>query len=191
MVKKIILWSVTGLVGLLAIATGIISLIKSDFKQVALDTYASIQVYDKTSSSFLDYNPNSDEYKQIVNLYNESFDESVLISLFSGAYGFEGGVVQGHVDLSARMDTSGKQYIMFFSIDEKVLTVDSKLYKNNADSIVKYNRMVLEINNTSALSEASLYIIDESESTQDELVSYYKVSMLAHFKDLHNYIINL
>ena len=186
---KISLIVLAAVVSALAITVLILALVKSDFKQVSLDNYKFAEVYQGTTKTDTIYLNNQSEYAKMVELYNKSFDERVLVSLFTGAYKADTGVEEK--TLSNVISSESSNYIVFTSVDEKTLVVNGKTYTNSSNQQVKFTRLIVELNASSSLETATIYIVDDTNSSDTTFVSYYRVNVIAKFAELNNYVNSL
>ena len=75
------------IVGLIAASAITLALVKSNFNQVIdTDKISGITVYMDSKDNYYDAETGADVFNKIKNLYNQGTKESVLSSMFQGAY---------------------------------------------------------------------------------------------------------
>ena len=139
------------------------------------------------------YAKNSEEYKELLRLYNESFETTVFGALFQGR-ALEGVTEEeGHKSLSS---LSGPYLEFNYTTSQKVyvngeLLVDylAKQGKSPMVSNTDYISAVVEVYNTTSLSQIRVYFKYRDTGTND--YSYIRLATYAKQSALYDYIEDL
>lgn len=199
--KKIISIIVLSIVGLLVAATitlAIVPVSTYDAVKGATQTSKSpdyITVYKNGKSNT--YLPGAVNYETVsTNIkakYEDSLKASILSSFFQGAMSYDEAVEKSTTSgIDNVLKTNGSVYVEFNWNEAQTLYFDGAEYKvtnNKTEKTVSFTSLAVEVKNTDAYEKVTVYVIDNS--TSSSRVSNYKISTLAHQKDLYNYIISL
>lgn len=188
MKKKIGLIAVLSLVGLLAVAVILCSIIKVNFlpetKEPLKITIQSIEdsskqaFYNTTSSSF-----NEEDYKKIVAEFKNSFNQSVISAMFNGTLGNQAKIS----DKTKITFTEKAGYkITFGYADYQNIKLNGEAYKNtsNTNEVVEFKELQFVVTEAGGFNNISIYYVDDSGAT----TYYYQLKTIANTLGLYNLI---
>lgn len=161
---------------------------------VKYDKIWAMEVYNANfkSDQGMTLSTDSETYKDIMRLYQESLKENNLSSLFQGAKGFDESekVKNEEVKIADVIDNKEGTYVVhlmysekqFLQIDgENVVDEDSK-----TKEAVKFDSLYVEVKNTANFTEYKIYLADSGSK-----YSSWNVSLIAQQSDLYAYIADL
>ena len=147
-----------------------------------------IKIHTNNSSSInngLTFSNDSSEYKEILNLYNNSFKTKVISALFQGKLGEGVKVKEGYKSFS----TLTGAYLEFFYNETQTLYVNGEKYEANIVSDESYYVIAIEVTNSTNLTEVNAYFKYKNSNSSD--YSYLRLTSYATQADLFDYIENL
>ena len=161
--------------GIVAIAVLLCAIIKIDFKpEVNVPTYASsgVQIR-KTEGDYTSFRgvESEENYNEIIKKYNDSFKLTVLYSLFSGKIGSKTKIT--HV--TSKTNAIGYE-VKFNFAEEQIL--------NNNDDTIEYSKIFFSVEKDKGLEEKTIWLYSGEND-------YYKITTIANFDSLANYISEL
>ena len=193
-VLTIVALSIFVAIAVTAIVLGVVTrdynqVINSDVNAIEVKKVGASNVYLKDDAE----QENKDVFAEILNKYYVGTKESILSSLFQGAYSTDAKaeVVKTTVGISSLNPSSETFYLRFYFATEQTLKtydevyVDSKL--TTMDKTVKFNSVVLQVENNTQLNKVTMYVVDKNNSN----TSYYQVKYSTHHTELFEYIKNL
>ncbi|MBO7508283.1 MAG: hypothetical protein J6T39_01395 [Clostridia bacterium] len=126
----------------------------------------------------------TDAYNKFMTLYNDSFKTTLFGAMFGGKLG--SGVVEkeGYKSLSSLTGTC----VEFFYTQSQKLIVNGKTYDAKIVSNTDYISIVIEINNTTILSEVNAYFKYRDTGTNN--YSYVRLVSFAAQTELHDFVEN-
>ena len=127
----------------------------------------------------------SEEYNEIMKLYKESFGSKVLTSLLQGKLNRQVEVTEGYKSISSLTGP----YLVFCYESSQKLVLNGKEYKAEIVSDSNFIEVVVEVKNTTNLTEINAYF--KYRDTGLNNYSYVRFSTLAAQSNLYNYIENL
>lgn len=148
----------------------------------------SIEIHTSNSSSTQNkmfVSKNSKEYDEIIKLYNESFGSKVLTAIFQGKLNRQVEVTEGYKSISSLTGP----YLVFCYESSQKLVLNGKEYKADIVSDSNFIEVVIEVKNTTNLTEINAYF--KYRDTGLNNYSYVRFSTLAAQSNLYNYIENL
>ncbi len=192
--KKIALISVSAVVALIVITIIVLALVKTTFFSLNVSNASSLRVFvnGEEISVGICTNPDkhnlaSNEGQKIFNQIEEksktNSQESVLTCIVSGAFGFEA-TWEEQENSKDTIKSSDKIIIEYIFDEQQILYMNGEEQKDSEDNVIKYSRLMLEVNNTTDLANTKVYLIENS--TDDE--SNFVVTFLAKQADLYEYI---
>lgn len=183
------------LVGLIAASAITLALVKSNFNQVIdTDKISGITVYLDSKDNYYDANTSADVFNKIKELYNEGTKESVLSSLFQGAYSdeAEAEVVTATTSTSTLKTPAAGTIVLKINFSETIKLVvngetieDSSIY--GEDKAIYFNTVYFNVENNETLTKVRCYIV----SNTNQNYSYRQVMYATHHSALYDYLNDL
>ena len=193
------IFSIIAIVLIVGIVASLItlSLVKTDYNELNIGTDVQEIVVYKGSleGSFTPNNianPDSEEvYNKIIELYNKGTKESVLASLFQGAYSesAQPEIVRGAGTVTP---TDSALYVRFIfdAEDAPVITLDGEEWIDSdvSENTLQYYSVWVEVEDNATLTKVTAYY----QYSEGSYNSYnYKISYLSQHADLYDYILQL
>ncbi len=184
--KKIITIVALSIIGVLIATTITLGFVNSNFKQINVDDAISVTVY-KDNSTNVYYKTDGGEYNDLTDLYNKQSVQSVLVSLFTGAYSVDASVENESLTISNKV--SSGYWLVYRFDDAQVLSIDGKEYedKTQTSTQVTFTKFALEVTETNGMELVTIYIYSISYPTQTS----HTVSVYADTSEIYNYINDL
>lgn len=191
---KTALISVCSVVGAIIIAIIILAVVSSNFYKPSIDGARDMKIWvdgsifgvgmytnpDKYGDTGSD-NEGQKVYKNVAEKYNATTKESVLTCIFSGAYGF-GEKVEDKTTTLSNIKASG--IVLEYTFEgEQTITMNDKIQKDKDGNTIKFNKIFVEVKNTTDLTETYAYLYNTKND--DSLI---RVTFLAKQAELYNYI---
>ena len=183
----------------IAITAIVLAIVKRDYNQVVNSDVISIEVKKAGASNVYLKDDTEEEnrtvFNDLLNKYYQGTKESILSSLFQGAYSSdaEAEVVKTTTTVSSLSASSEVFYLRFyfyFSICQ-TLKINNKVYEDTRlttlDKTVKFKSVILKVENNTTLNKVTMYIVDSSYPS----TSYYQVKYTTHHSALFDYIEDL
>ena len=122
-----------------------------------------------------------DFYNEFVRLYNSSFELTLLYSIFSGKISREQTIE--NVGTKAPSYTAG-YVITFLYADEQEIKVNGKVWHEsvNSNTATTYKKVIFNIFEGKGLTTSFIYFYNNETNT------YYKLTTLANYDNLYNFI---
>ena len=170
------------------LSSEILGFVNTNFAQFSVQESVSVEVWKNNKNQLFYKDTNTDEFNEIVNLYNKSSKVSILTALFTGAYSVDADIENENTSMTNKI-TSG--YWLVFKFDEaQTLKLDGENYKDKTSSStdpIKFSKIYLQVTNTEGMSIVNAYVCDSKTST----TAKYTMSIYADQTALYNYITNL
>lgn len=185
--KKILTIVALSLVGLLVVTTIVLGFIPSNFAQVSVDNSHKAEVYvNNKYKTYYDYE-NSDVMDKLKDLFDEQSKQSVLKSLFTGAYSNDPEVINETTNMSTKL-TSGNWIIYYFE-EAQILYINGKEYEDKTQSTtttVTFEKLALSVTETDGMELVTMYIFDTDNNTATHTLKVY-----ADLTDTLSYVMSL
>lgn len=183
--KKISQFIAYAILGVVVIGLVLTAVLKKSFApNIAIPTCASggvgIEVPNMAKYDTLG-TEDEDMYNEFVSIYNSSFELTILYSLFSGKISREQSIE--NVGKTAPNYTAG--YVVKFTYPEaQTLKVNGEVWHEsiNSDSETLYKKVVFAVFEGKGLTSTYIYFYDDVNN------NYYKLTTLANFDNLYNFI---
>lgn len=193
--KLIISISLLSVLGILIITTIVLACLKKDYNVNVNDPY-QIRIYSTENSNFYEYtfDKEDQEYKDIMKLYNESSVENYLTLFLAGKLNKESYIDNLNSQTSVISNVINKNpdhYYVEFVYGElnNLMLNDEPFYKAGTDDVVRYNKLLLEVKNTSSVEEVKIYVENYSQySTTNSISSSYQFVTYANQGELYDLI---
>lgn len=183
-ISQIILYLVLGVVVLGLVLCAVIKVnFKPEIQVPMTDAIGQIEITTTDGTSKVESSKENIDVKKFNNLFNSSFELSVLYSLFSGKLGSEMEVTK----LTKEPTVSGYK-VQFLYTEDVNLVINGKeqTIANNSTTPIKYNRVVFGVEAEKGLTNVALYFYQQGTTN-----TYYKVSTIANYNSLYNFISDL
>lgn len=192
--KKIVSIAICAVMFAIALAVVISAIVPKNFS-FNFDQPQSITVYKSGAQNGATYNKNDTNeqnakiYNQILKLYNSSFKVGSLSAFFQGKAFSSVSTVDQYKNLYSIISGSGDStYIeLTFSQDQDVIARGVTLASNETT----YRSVVIEITNSSTLTQVSAYLVNPTNQAKGSYPSYVKYTSYANFADLYDYLSNM
>ena len=148
----------------------------------------AIEIHTSSSNSALNkvfVQKGSNQYEEIMKLYNNSFNSKFLTALFQGKSNQKIKVEEGYKSISS---LSGPYLVFCYNSSQK-LVLNGKEYKASIISDSNFIEIVIEVKNSTSLTEINAYF--KYRDTGLNNYSYVRFSTLAVQSNLYEYIENL
>ncbi|MBE5736221.1 MAG: hypothetical protein E7356_02540 [Clostridiales bacterium] len=195
--KRVISITVIALVAALIITTIVLAIVPKKMQNVIGDNYIMVRAYvDGTEVN--KYLKNSDEFKKISELHEESLEDSLLSAIFQGSGKFDVKVKTADYSnvLSSVAEVAGTNVLVFEfpSQDDgkqifQTLEVNGEVYKDSNslnESTVEYDMIVMPLVDSDNYDLCTIYLANSVTK-----VSSYKVEFFAHQSELYDYVASL
>jgi cell division protein YceG involved in septum cleavage len=186
--KKIITIVALCVVGVLVVTTMALGFINTSFAQVEISDAISVTVHKGGSKNQIYYKDTDAEYfNKFVEMFNTQSEQSILKSLFTGAYSIEPEVINETTGMSSKL-TSG-YWVVYRFADAQTLKIDGEEYvdKSQQDTKVTYKKLALSVVETEGMKLVTMYIfnnVDDSNAT-------HTIKVYADLTATYNYISDL
>lgn len=186
--KKALTIVALSLVGILVITTIVLGFVTTSFEQVTISDAISVTVHKGTSTQIYYKDTDSDDYNKFVEMYNKQSKQSILKSLFTGAFSEKAEVINETTSMSSKL-TSG--YWLIYNFDnEQILKIDGKEYVDKTQTTttqVTYKKLAIYIVDTEDMDLVTMYIFDSKSST----TASHTIKVYADLSETYNYINDL
>ena len=194
--KKIAIIAVGAIISAIIITILILALVQSTFYSPSLNGVNSLNVYVDGKSIGVgectdvnEFPPAEGEkptkgqeiFAGIMEANKNSSNESVLTCIFAGTYAFEEGWKAVDVELSTIKETG---YVIEYKFkEEQTLIINGEEQRDTDNNLIKYNSILIQINDTNDLTETSAYLCKTNSSK-----SKIKINYLSRQANLYDYI---
>jgi hypothetical protein len=126
---------------------------------------------------------NTERYNEIVDEFNQSFNESVLTSVFSGKSGFTS-IVSEYGKTNPNTNFTGFR-VEFVYEQEKTIMLNDKPYNppTNTSKTISYTKILFDVTEEEGMARHYIYYVSFDEVSQKNV--YYQQSVMCDFSDLH------
>lgn len=189
---KVLTIVAVALVLMIAAAAITLSIVKTNFNQVInTDKVNAITVYMEDKDNCYTAENNKEVFEKIKELYNKGTKESIISSLFQGAYSknAQPEALSTSKSVSSLQTPGTNEYILKFSFTEnQALVVDKETITDSSiygtDKTVYFDTAYFVVQNNSTLTKVNCYIVSSSSSSY----CYRYVSFATHHSELFEYI---
>ena len=164
--KKILTIVALSLVGLLITTTIVLGFIPSDFSQLSVNEAVSVTYHKGTAHQVYYKNTDAEVFNDLVELFESQSEQSVLKSLFTGAYSNEPTVKNEATSMTTKL-TNGKWLVYRFD-NAQTLYINGVEYEDLTQTVtttVTYTKLAVSITETEGLEEVTMYIFDTQTAT--------------------------
>lgn len=187
--KKALTIVALSLVGILVITTIVLGFVTTSFEQVTISDAISVTVHKGTSTQIYYKDTDSDDYNKFVEMYNKQSKQSILKSLFTGAFSEKAEVINETTNNFSSKLTSG--YWLIYNFDnEQILKIDGKEYVDKTQTTttqVTYKKLAIYVVDTEDMDLVTMYIFDSKSSTS----ATHTIKVYADLSETYNYINDL
>ncbi len=193
--KKTVSIILAVVLGIIAVTTIVLSLVKINFNSSIDLNFGGVDVY-KNGSHLSYYDNESDEAKQIKSYLESGFKENIIASLFQGGLsGKAKAQVVNKTTTSLESDTKNSEnvFIKISYNSEQTLKLNGEVYKDEQEKEVKYKEILVKVENSNTLTATNIYFVryDSTNGSSSSLMSDYYVSTVSHLSGLYGYIADL
>lgn len=182
--RRIVSIILLAVIALLSFTIILFAFVPKNF-DVGLNAPALVEIHTGKSGPAEVYQSTTDEYKKIMELYNESFKTTLLDSMLQGKL-FSGPTAkEGYMPESLITGT----YLVFTYSEPQKIKINGKDYKANIISDTEYIKVYVEVGNSSNLAEMNAYFAYKATGTNN--YSYVRVCSFAKQAKLYEYVNNL
>ncbi len=176
--KKLGLLITIALVGLVVVTTIILGVVKKDYSPSVQTNYQSVIITNTNDSNFNYAGGKLDEkesYNKIVELYNNSFKQSILASLFSGNLSNEITVTYSSGSVPSM---SGYKIVWALNSEGEKIKLT-----NNLETEYVINKLTIGIEDSNSFKSVVIYA-----NIKDSTVTHLKITTKANFEALYDYL---
>ena len=186
--KKILTIVALSLVSLLIVTTIVLGFIPSDFSQLSVNEAVSVTYHKGAAHQVYYKNTDAEVFNDIVDLFEEQSKQSVLKSLFTGAYSNEASVKNEATSMTNKL-TSG-QWLVFKFDNAQTLYINGEEYEDKTHTTtttVTYKKLAMSVIETEGLEKVTMYIFDSQNAT----TATHTITIYANLTATLEYIDNL
>lgn len=203
-VKTILSIVLLAVLASLMIGITMVNLLKKDFlKPTGLKNTepAYVKVYKKASQDYEMFEKGSEEYNKIMELYNDSFSESIMNLIFNGKLKEDVTVTnktQSSLLTSVVAKATSTIYVQFCYNTPQEMMLNGEVYKNTANNSQKYLSLLMEVRETTEMEAITIYVERANPKTiggethytpySDRIYSSYRYNTFAKQADLYSYL---
>jgi hypothetical protein len=193
---KVLTIVAVALVALIAATAITLSIVKTDFNQVInTEKVDSITVYLQDKDNCYSTENYPDEFNKMKELYNVGTKETILSTLFQGAFSEEAKaeVIPTSKSVSSLKtpETENSFVLKFTFSEQQKLVVNGETITDSSihgtDKSVYYDTVYLNVEDHDTLTKVRCYIVSSSASTY----CHRYVSFSAHHSELYDYVAGL
>lgn len=200
--KKVLSFSIAGLLVAILVATIVTALVKSSFYYpINNDEVMIVQVW-KNGALHTEYkSANEDDAEiidEILSLNKKGFQETVLASIFLNHYSHKTHVVYNSTSVNNILTSPLNEFVIildftnYYQENTKTLELFGEVYKDTTkptgDSTVQYKKMIFQVSNTDSLNEITIYLENTVNAAPNLNNSLYQIKTLAKQDKLYNYL---
>lgn len=197
--KKIFSIAAITILSIIAISVISLAFIKTGYNQLTVSN--TIEVYYGSSHNTF-YADSSNEnslkvYNKLKELYLKGTEESILSSLFQGAYSESGKASVEKSGWTFTTSSSSSAVYLKFTFGEQnlqTIKINDKTYEDEnlstSDKTIKYDAVWVEIVNSGSLTKITAYFRNTTNNNTSNY-SDYRIKFLARHAELHSYIVEL
>ncbi len=186
--KKVLSIVALCLIGILAGTIIVLSCVNKDFNlnlqnpdfvEVWINSSTDRKTFEKDDS----YAENKEIYNEIMNLYNESFKQKLMSSLFNGTIGEKAVIKNWGYNKSTTSVTNSGTWLVFGYNDTQTLKVNGKDYTDNTSNSKNYKKLYIQVKNSDNMTTFDIYV--QKDGTTN---SYYYYTARAKQANLYKYL---
>lgn len=145
-----------------------------------------IRAQNSTNVDLIDSNQNNSRFNDFYKQFEKAFNQNYLTAIFSGNIAFS-----QRVELMTSVPAY-KDLVMTFTYSEpQNVKVNNKDYAYHTDTskILKYTKVVFDLQKELAFTENYLYFVIEEEVNDVVKTNYYRMGFLANFDELYKSVL--
>jgi len=200
--KKVLSFSIAGLLVAILVATIITALVKSSFYYPIKNEEVMIIEVWKNGIIHTEYK-SADEndakiIEEILNLNKKGYEETVLASVFLNHYSHKTNVVSISTAINNIITSTLNEYVIILDFtnhyqeNTKTLELFGKVYndpnKTTGDATVQYKKMIFQVTKADTLGEITIYLENSTNGVPNLSSSLYQIKTLAKQDKLYNYL---
>lgn len=188
--KKVLTIVALSLVGLIVITTIVLGFINVSFEQVTINEAYSLTVYKNgDDQTYLKTDTDTTVFNDLNNLFNKQSEQSILKSLFTGAFSVEAEVINEATTLSQNQKLNNGYWLVYKFDQEQTLKIDGEEYKDitQKEQTVTYKKLAVSVVKTEDMELVTMYIFSTTAST----TATHTIRVYANLASTYEYISNL
>jgi len=188
MKKKILIIVSLALVVALITTTIVLAVVKKSYKpefDLTPQTVRIVRQSDNAEFESSESHSSKEKFENVVNLFDDSFKQSVLGSIFGG-----NSSKRIDIELVSKLPSFDEGYTFTFDYKaDMVLKKDGKdfVYGTNTDKQIKFRQVIFNITDTNGFNQIYLYAKEVVGSN----TYYYEISTIANVSALYDYMSEL
>lgn len=192
--KKVLTIVALALVGLIGASVITLAFVKTDYSQLTTSNITDIVVYYGTEEAA--FSEANEEFDVLLEKFAASEKETILSSLFQGAYSNEADATVEKLSwtFSKSSDTTYLRFVYDANETYPVIQLNGENYIDETlttdDQTVEYSSVYVEVENNSTLTTITAYFIQTLDN-ESSTSSNYRISYVAQQSDLYDYIVSL
>ena len=136
-----------------------------------------------------DKDNNKEKYDEINKVFNDSFSESFIVSLFSGRIGYN-----NRIESSSRPSTSGYTLYLDYATPQTIMR-NGEIYTQSSYSTdpIYFDRIIVQVTEGEGMTTHYFYYscdpdLNDNWGTDSSSFRYYRQSFVANFDALYDYL---
>ena len=136
-----------------------------------------------------DKDNNKEKYDEINKVFNDSFSESFIVSLFSGRIGYN-----NRIGSSSRPSTSGYTLYLDYATPQTIMR-NGEIYTQSSYSTdpIYFDRIIVQVTEGEGMTTHYFYYscdpdLNDNWGTDSSSFRYYRQSFVANFDALYDYL---
>ena len=191
--KKLLTIIALSLVGLLGATVITLAFVKTDYDQLNTSGVEAITVLHSSKENTFYSDTNEEVFNKLLAEYEKGTRESVLSSLFQGAYSAD--AKPEVLKLGWILNNSATYLKLSYEAGSyPTITLNGKEYTDEnlttTNKTVEYKAVYLEVENTTTLTKITAYFVETLNNTSNNSGNY-KIQFVTRQSSLHSYIVSL
>ncbi len=132
---------------------------------------------------------NKEKYDEINQVFNDSFSESFIVSLFSGRIGYN-----NRIESSSSPSTSGYTLYLDYATPQTIMR-NGEIYTQSSYSTdpIYFDRIIVQVNESEGMTTHYFYYscdpeLNDNWGTDSSSFKYFRQSFVANFDALYDYL---
>lgn len=202
--KKVISYVIVGIVSAIVVATIVLAFVQTSFYNPYQTGFNRLEMWvggEKISSEYYPESSNlelsSSHFQttdKIIDLYNKSFNQSVLMSITYPNITEVKRKTSSNSDIDDLVSASGTWLVINYQNNVKNLKIDGKNYSDNSldePVLVTFNKLVIQVNDTTDYDSFIIYLENTTTANLGSYSYNYYLTLRARQADLFDYIASL
>ena len=192
MIKKNRTWliAIYAIVAVLVVLIIVSCFIPVNKKPEIQDPYSyAFRVGSLAEYHLADKENNKEKYDEINKVFNDSFSESFIVSLFSGRIGYN-----NRIESSSSPSTSGYTLYLDYATPQTIMR-NGEIYTQSSYSTdpIYFDRIIVQVTEGEGMTTHYFYyvcdpVFNDNWGTDSSSFRYYRQSFVANFDALYDYL---